>query len=107
MATQTVDAPLNVVLLDTAQAPSAQPHHELDLHYYGGKTLSALSWRHVYVGSWDPGDVAHLDRAVPAALTDAGLNNVLAQQTKYIVPTGSDLLTVLGLDDKNVLPIKK
>jgi regulator of protease activity HflC (stomatin/prohibitin superfamily) len=32
---------------------------------------------------------------------------VLAHQTKYIVPSGSELVTVLGLDDKSVVPIKK
>ena len=35
------------------------------------------------------------------------LNTVLAQQTKFIVPSGSDLVNVLGLDDKNVVPIKR
>ena len=35
------------------------------------------------------------------------LNNVLAQQTKFIVPAGSDLVNVLGLDDKSVLPVRK
>jgi len=35
------------------------------------------------------------------------LNNVLANQTKFIVPAGSDLVNVLGLDDKGVVPIKK
>jgi regulator of protease activity HflC (stomatin/prohibitin superfamily) len=35
------------------------------------------------------------------------LNNVLANQTKFIVPAGSDLVNVLGLDDKNVVPIKR
>jgi regulator of protease activity HflC (stomatin/prohibitin superfamily) len=35
------------------------------------------------------------------------LNNVLAGQTKFIVPGGSDLVNVLGLDDKSVLPLKK
>jgi regulator of protease activity HflC (stomatin/prohibitin superfamily) len=35
------------------------------------------------------------------------LNHVLAQQSKFIVPAGSDLVNVLGLDDKNVVPIKK
>jgi regulator of protease activity HflC (stomatin/prohibitin superfamily) len=35
------------------------------------------------------------------------LNTVLAQQTKFIVPSGSDLVNVLGLDDKNVVPLKK
>ncbi len=35
------------------------------------------------------------------------LNTVLAHQTKFIVPAGSDLVNVLGLDDKSVVPIKK
>jgi regulator of protease activity HflC (stomatin/prohibitin superfamily) len=35
------------------------------------------------------------------------LNNVLANQTKFIVPAGSDLVNVLGLDDKNVVPLKR
>src|SRR3989441_65772 len=35
------------------------------------------------------------------------LNNVLAQQTKFIVPSGSDLVNELGLDDNNVVPIKR
>jgi regulator of protease activity HflC (stomatin/prohibitin superfamily) len=35
------------------------------------------------------------------------LNTVLANQTKFIVPAGSDLVNVLGLDDKNVVPIKR
>src|SRR5262245_37047772 len=35
------------------------------------------------------------------------LNVVLANQTKFIVPAGSDLVNVLGLDDKNVVPLKR
>ena len=35
------------------------------------------------------------------------LNTVLAGQTKFIVPAGSDLVNVLGLDDKSVVPLKK
>jgi regulator of protease activity HflC (stomatin/prohibitin superfamily) len=35
------------------------------------------------------------------------LREIMAQQTKFVVPSGSDLLAVLGLDDKNILPIKK
>lgn len=35
------------------------------------------------------------------------LNTVLANQTKFIVPSGSDLVNVLGLDDKTVVPIKR
>jgi regulator of protease activity HflC (stomatin/prohibitin superfamily) len=46
------------------------------------------------------------DRAEVSKKLDV-LNNVLATQTKYVVPAGSDLVNVLGLDDKNVIPIKK
>src|SRR3989442_11992246 len=35
------------------------------------------------------------------------LNTVLAGQTKFIIPAGSDLVNVLGLDDKNVVPLKR
>jgi len=35
------------------------------------------------------------------------LNTVLANQTKFIVPAGSDLVNVLGLDDKSVVPVKR
>jgi len=30
----------------------------------------------------------------------------MAGQTKFIVPSGSSLVNVLGLDDKSVVPIK-
>ena len=35
------------------------------------------------------------------------LNTVLANQTKFIVPAGSDLVNVLGLDDRTVVPVRK
>jgi len=35
------------------------------------------------------------------------LNTVLANQTKFTVPAGSDLVNVLGLDDKSVVPVKR
>ncbi len=35
------------------------------------------------------------------------LNTVLAHQTKFIVPAGADLVNVLGLDDKTVVPVRK
>jgi regulator of protease activity HflC (stomatin/prohibitin superfamily) len=35
------------------------------------------------------------------------LNTVLAGQTKFIIPAGSDLVNVLGLDDKSVVPVRK
>src|SRR3989441_12006419 len=35
------------------------------------------------------------------------LNTVLAGQTKFIIPAGSDLVNVLGLDDRTVVPVRK
>lgn len=46
------------------------------------------------------------DRAEMSRRLDV-LNTVLANQTKFIVPAGSDLVNVLGLDDKNVVPIRQ
>ena len=34
------------------------------------------------------------------------LNHILAAQTKFIIPAGSDLVNVLGLDDRNVVPLR-
>jgi regulator of protease activity HflC (stomatin/prohibitin superfamily) len=46
------------------------------------------------------------DRAEASRRLDV-LNTVLASQTKFIVPAGSDLVNVLGLDDRNVVPVKR
>ncbi len=46
------------------------------------------------------------DRAEASRRLDV-LNTVLASQSKFIIPTGSDLVNVLGLDDKNVVPLKR
>jgi regulator of protease activity HflC (stomatin/prohibitin superfamily) len=46
------------------------------------------------------------DRAEVSKKLDV-LNTVLANQTKFIVPAGSDLVNVLGLDDRTVVPVRK
>src|SRR5512132_230671 len=46
------------------------------------------------------------DRAEVSKRLDV-LNTVLAQQTKFIVPSGSELVNVLGLDDKQVVPVRR
>jgi len=46
------------------------------------------------------------DRAEVSKRLDV-LNHVLAQQTKFIVPAGSDLVNVLGLDGASVVPVRK
>jgi regulator of protease activity HflC (stomatin/prohibitin superfamily) len=35
------------------------------------------------------------------------LNNVLAQQSKFVIPAGSDFVNVLGLDGRDIVPIKR
>jgi hypothetical protein len=93
MATQTrnrvAERPLNVVLRPSSRAeaayrsavlaPGFEPAPGLNLEYLGGRTLPALTFTTVYLGRWDPDDRAELDRALPAAMSDAGLNDVLAQ----------------------------
>ena len=80
MATQTVlSHPLDVAYAGTAIESGAVPHHELDLRYFGGRTIPHLTWLNVYAGTWDRAERRRIDDALAAAMTDAGLNNVLAQ----------------------------
>jgi hypothetical protein len=54
----------------------------LNLTRYAGKTIEHLTFTHVYLGgtkAWQPDDVRQIDWALPAAMRDAHLNNVLAQ----------------------------
>lgn len=51
----------------------------LDLEYYGGRTLARLEWTHVYLGRWSPTDRRNIDRAVVAAMNDARLNEIVAE----------------------------
>lgn len=73
MAVQT--RPLNVVLapLDAALAAGE------NLEFFGGKTLPRLEWTHVYLGRWSSEDRRRIDAALPAAMNDRNLNQVVAQ----------------------------
>jgi hypothetical protein len=93
MATQTrnrsTEGPLDVVLRPGSEAeaayrsavlaPGFRPEPGLDMRFFGGKTLPHLSWANVYLGAWDAAERAELDKAVAGAMTDQGLNDVLAQ----------------------------
>jgi len=93
MATQTrsrvAKRPLNVVLRPSSPAeaayrsavlaPGFEPEPGLNLEFLGGRTLPDLTFTLVYLGRWDPTERRPLDRALPAAMTDPGLNDVLAQ----------------------------
>ena len=64
-----------------AIAPGIAPTPEHDLKDHGGKTIQDLRFMNFYVGgdAWDPGDIANIDRALAAAMSDPDLNNVMAQ----------------------------
>lgn len=66
---------------------SATPAH--DLVYRGGRTIPQLAYANFYVAGpgWDAGDVQNIDRALAAAMSDARLNNVLAQYFGGKAPT--------------------
>ena len=54
----------------------------LNLHYFGGKTIERLTFTNVYLGgkaAWGPDDIHNIDAALPAAMEDPHLNNVIAQ----------------------------
>jgi hypothetical protein len=74
---------LNVVLAPerttAVLTPGFRPDPSLNLRYFGGRTLPDLTWTHVYLAGWDAKAREHLDHALAAAMSDTGLNNVLAQ----------------------------
>jgi hypothetical protein len=66
----------------------AQP--DLNLQRYPGRIIESLTFTNVYLGgaaAWSRDDVAHIDGALAAAMSDLQLNNVLAQYYSDVVPT--------------------
>jgi hypothetical protein len=64
----------------------------LNLQRYAGKIIEHLTFTHVYLGgttAWQPDDVQRLDWALPAAMRDVHLNNVLAQYFPDGMPTAA------------------
>ena len=58
------------------------PAPDLNLRRYPGRIIEHLTFTNVYLGgaaAWSSDDVAQIDVALAAAMTDLGLNNVLAQ----------------------------
>jgi hypothetical protein len=73
-----------------ARAKGFPAERGLDLHFYGGRTIEQLTFTHVYLGgarAWSPDDVAKIDAALPAAMTDPHLENVIAQYYADEKPT--------------------
>ena len=67
---------------DAARSGVFRAHPGLNLKFFGGKTIEHLTFTHVYLGgkkAWSVDDIAAIDHALPAAMQDPHLNNVLAQ----------------------------
>jgi hypothetical protein len=65
-----------------ARVPGFPAEPGLNLHNFGGRTIERLTFTHVFLGgdaAWSPDDIAKIDWALPAAMRDPHLNNVLAQ----------------------------
>jgi len=61
-------------------APGIAPNPADDLQFHGGKTMPSLSFLNVFLGSgWAASDRQSIDTALGAAMSDAGLNAILAQ----------------------------
>jgi hypothetical protein len=82
-----------------AIAPPFAPDAARDLQYFGGKTIPRLSYTSFYLGGsarWAAADVDSIDRALEKAMTDAGLEDVVAQyfpgQTLASTFTGHDFI---------------
>jgi hypothetical protein len=75
-----------------ARAPGFPAERGLNLRFYGGKTIERLTFTHVYLGgkaAWSSDDVARIDAALPAAMADAHLENVIAQYYADEKPTST------------------
>jgi hypothetical protein len=73
-----------------ARAPGFPADPGINLHRFGGKTIEQLTFTHVYLGgkaAWSPDDIAQIDAALPAALCDPHLENVMAQYYRDGRPT--------------------
>ncbi|HKN33820.1 MAG TPA: hypothetical protein VJX16_11320 [Terriglobales bacterium] len=64
-----------------AIVPGVKPTPAHDLRNHGGKTIENLRFMNFYVGAdaWDADDIANINRAIAAAMSDRNLNNVMAQ----------------------------
>jgi hypothetical protein len=75
-----------------AIAPGVPPSPEHDLKYQGGKTIQNLRFMNFYVGGdgWARSDIANIDKALSAAMSDRDLNNVMVQYFPGPIATSFD-----------------
>ncbi len=83
-------APRAEVVAPRALAGGIAAHPDYDIQYQGGKTIPNLTFTFFYIGgnaAWSGTDRANLDRALPAAMADVKLNNVMQQY--FSTPIGA------------------
>src|SRR5438270_9440777 len=76
-----------------ARAPGLRSTPKHDLIFHGGKTIANLAFANFFVGgaaAWNPGDIQAIDSGLAAAMTDAHLNNVMAQY----YPAGTNVTSI-------------
>jgi hypothetical protein len=86
------DSPAEAAYKSAVLAPGFEPAPGLALEYLGGRTLSDLAYRLVYLGRWHVSEREDLDRALASAMRDPGLNEILQQY----FPSASVTVTVNG-----------
>jgi hypothetical protein len=70
----------------------------LNLRYFGGRTWPAMTFVNLYAGgasAWAASDRSAVDQALGAAMSDVGLNNMLAQYFGGTAPTTTMLPSVV------------
>jgi hypothetical protein len=70
----------------------------LNLRYFGGRTWPTMTFVNLYAGgagAWDANDMSSVDHTLGAAMSDAGLNNMLAQYFGGTAPTTTMLPSVV------------
>lgn len=62
-------------------APGFKADHSYGLKDFGGKTIRSLSFTNIYLGvaNWAAADMANIDTALAAAMSDPKLNDVMRQ----------------------------
>jgi hypothetical protein len=75
-----------------AIAPGIPPSPDHDLKYQGGKTIQDLRFMNFYVGAdaWNQSDMANIEKALAAAMSDPDLNNVMVQYFSGPITSTSD-----------------
>ena len=89
------EEPIGTVAQPAALAAGIPATPEHDLVFHGGKTIPQLNFANCYVGgeaAWNSGDVANIDNAIKAIMTDRRLNNVIVQYFPAGTPVSSNFL---------------